>query len=211
MKNYKGYLFDLDGTLVKSEELKGKALAKTCNLYGGYVKSDIYKNVMGENWETVTGYFFYKGNITPSKNEFNEKFKLIYLELLNNDLTLTDGILNYLRRLSETDSRLGLVSSAAEWMVNNILNRFELSHFFEIIITQENVIKHKPDPEPYILALDKLDLQPDEVLVFEDSEAGLKSAIVAGCKTIAVKHEFNAQNDLTASLKQIYSFRELTA
>ncbi|MCP4178163.1 MAG: HAD family phosphatase [bacterium] len=209
MKNYKGYIFDLDGTLVESEELKGLALAETCNLYGRHVTSEIYKKVMGENWDIVTNYFFTEANISPKIHEFNNNFKLKYEQLLNENLSPTDGILLYLKKLSKTGSKLGLVSSAAKWMVNNILTKFEMNNLFEVVIAQEDVTKHKPDPEPYMLALKRLNLRPENVLVFEDSTAGLKAAFNAGCDVIAIKHNFNALNDLSLSQKQIKSFKEL--
>ena len=87
MKDYSAYLFDLDGTLVDSERLKGKALSETCRLFGGRVEASIYKEVMGESWFQVTKYFFKVAEIKPDIDKFNAEFRIIYQELLRIELT----------------------------------------------------------------------------------------------------------------------------
>ena len=81
-------LFDMDGTLVDSERLKGQALVESCSLFGGSVKVDNYKAVMGESWENVARYFFNKAQIDPDLHQFNTEFKKIYLELIFQKLLL---------------------------------------------------------------------------------------------------------------------------
>jgi HAD superfamily hydrolase (TIGR01509 family) len=89
-----------------------------------------------------------------------------------------------------------------------VLSQLELSGFFDIVITKENVTKHKPDPEAYVLALEKLSLPSSEVLIFEDSNAGLVAARNANCDVVAFKHEFNANHDLSLAIQTISDFNE---
>lgn len=198
----------MDGTLVDSEKLKGKALSKTCGLYGGKADINIYKAVMGEKWEIVTNHFFKLAEIEPDFDEFNSKFKWIYQDLLGKELKLSPGVLNFLLKLQTEDKKLALVSSASEWMVNHVLEQLELTHFFDFVISKEQVSKHKPEPEPYLLALRKLALPSSEVLIFEDSNAGLIAAEKANCDAVAFRHEFNSNNDLSLSLRIISDFNE---
>ena len=99
MKNYTAYLFDLDGTLVDSEKLKGKALAETCSLFGGSVDVNVYKTVMGERWFNVTSHFFTMAKIDPEIEEFNAEFKKIYQELLLKELTPNPNVVELLFKL----------------------------------------------------------------------------------------------------------------
>lgn len=78
---YEVYLFDMDGTLVKSEPLKGKALALACLDYGATVDHNIYKEVMGESWQVVTNCFFKHADIAPSLSEFNLAFRSHYEQM----------------------------------------------------------------------------------------------------------------------------------
>jgi len=77
---------------------------------------------------------------------------------------------------------------------------------FDITITREHVTAHKPNPEAYEQALSQLSLSNHEVLIYEDSYAGLQAAHAAGCKSIAVQHEFNIENDLSLARKIISDF-----
>lgn len=208
MKNYTAYLFDLDGTLVDSEKIKGKALAKTCSLFGGKVEVKVYKTVMGERWLNVINHFFEMANIDPNIEEFNEEFKKIYQELLLKELTPNPNVVELLTKLKEKEKILGVVSSASGWMVDQVLSQLDLSVFFELIITKEHVTRHKPDPEAYLLALEKLSLPSSEVLIFEDSNAGLKAARNTNCDSVAFKHEFNGSHDLSLAIQIITDFNE---
>ncbi|MBW3698462.1 HAD family phosphatase [Vibrio sp. T187] len=209
MKDYQAYLFDMDGTLVNSEPLKGKALALACADYGASVDFNIYKAVMGESWPVVTGHFFTNAQISPNIDEFNQYFRAHYQSLLSSHLELTRGAKSYIEMLKESGKKCAVVSSAATWMVESILTALELNNAFEVVITQEHVTKHKPDPEAYHLALSLLSVSPNDTLVFEDSHAGISAGVASGCDVVALKHEFNGCNDLSAAIQAIDSYEEL--
>ncbi|SDH90335.1 haloacid dehalogenase superfamily, subfamily IA, variant 3 with third motif having DD or ED [Vibrio xiamenensis] len=206
MLQYQAYLFDMDGTLVQSEPLKGQALAMACHDFGAKVSADIYKAVMGESWSVVTGHFFKQGGIAPQLDEFNLKFRAHYQTLLANELKVTQGAIELLQHLKAEQRAVAVVSSAATWMVDEILNRLGIAELFDVVITQEHVSRHKPDPQAYDLALSQLALKPSEVLVFEDSNAGVEAGVRAGCDVVAIRHDFNGQNDLSKALAVIEVF-----
>lgn len=209
LKEYSAYFFDLDGTLVDSEKLKGKALAETCSLFGAKVDAAIYKTVMGESWEHVTAYFFKKANIAPDFDTFSDRFKKIYQELIRKELKPNPNIEKLLTTLKDKKKILGLVSSASGWMVDQVLSQLNLSEFFDIVITKEDVTKYKPDPEAYLLALERLSLSGSQVLIFEDSKSGLIAAKKASCDSVAFRHEFNVNNDFSLALMVISDFDEV--
>lgn len=208
MRIYTAYLFDLDGTLVDSEKIKGKALVETIRLFGGEVDVSTYKTVMGERWEFVANHFFSIAKIKPEIEDFNSAFKLVYQELLLKELNPNPNVVELLIKLKAQRKILGVVSSASGWMVNQVLSQLELSDFFEFVITKEQVTRHKPDPEAYLLALKMLSLPSSEVLIFEDSNAGLKAARNANCDSVAFKHEFNSNHDLSLAIQIISDFNE---
>ncbi len=209
LKRYKAFLFDMDGTLVDSEPLKGEALAQTCADFGGAVTSDAYKRIMGESIESVAKHFFKVAHIDPDIRLFLERFKETYLRILSGNATLIDGVDDFIVKLSQYTVKIGLVSSAYRWMVMNVLSQIGLENKFDIIITQEDVQRHKPDPQAYSLAVVKLDVKAGETLVFEDSTAGITAAKRAGCDIVAVIHEFNQEHDFSDSLLQINNYHTL--
>jgi HAD superfamily hydrolase (TIGR01509 family) len=205
----KAYLFDLDGTLAASEFLKARALAQTCASYGAKANHLIYADVMGEDWPTVTGYFVKRYDLRPALDEFNDRFRGFYLDLIEAEVTETRGAIQFVLESRNSGIKTGVVSSAATWMVEKVLAKLGLQKAFDLVITQEDVMRHKPDPEAYLLALSQLRVSGNDTLVFEDSSAGIKAAKAADCHCIAVRHAFNGKHDFSGALHQIDSFSEL--
>lgn len=200
----------MDGTLVNSEKLKGLALSKTCRLWGGRADVDAYKTVMGENWEKVRNHFFEEAHIKPNTESFDREFKRICQELLADKLEPNPNVVQLLSELKNQGKKLGLISSAFNWMVEQVLMQVNLIGFFDIVISKEQVTQHKPHPEAYRIALEKLGLQGPEVLVFEDSFAGVTAAHKANCDVVAFRHEFNIKHDFSQSIQEISDYNEFT-
>ncbi len=209
MKPYQLYLFDMDGTLVNSEPLKGQAIAMACVEMGGDVDFHVYKQVMGESWSVVSAHFFKHAGISPDIEQFNRRFRAHYEHLLSKNLHLTEGARAFLNWLKCCAKPCAVVSSAAPWMVERILKQLALDDQFEMVITQADVQHHKPHPEAFLLALSKFNVAPQQTLVFEDSYAGVRAAVASGCDVIAIKHAFNGGNDLSQALCCIDSYHQL--
>jgi HAD superfamily hydrolase (TIGR01509 family) len=204
----KAYLFDLDGTLAASEALKARALAQACVSYGAEANYLIYAEVMGEDWPTVTRHFFKKYSLNPAIDEFNDRFRGFYLDLIEAEIATTQGARQFVFDTRNSGIKAGVVSSAATWMVERVLSKLNLQNSFDLIITREDVTHHKPHLEAYLLALSRLRVSANETLVFEDSSAGLKAATAAGCRCIAVRHAFNSKHDFSGAFCEIGSFSE---
>jgi HAD superfamily hydrolase (TIGR01509 family) len=202
-------LFDLDGTLAASEALKARALAKACASYGAQADHLIYADVMGEDWSTVTRHFFNRYGLRPDVDEFNARFRSFYTDLIDAELTATDGAKRFVFESRKSGARLGVVSSAATWMVEKVLTKLDLQDAFDIVITQDDVARHKPDPEAYLLALSRLQVSAQDTIVFEDSSAGLTAATAAGCRCITIRHGFDDKHDFSVAVREIESFNEM--
>lgn len=94
-------------------------------------------------------------------------------------------------------------------MIDEILVIANVSELFDIVIAREDVTHHKPDPEAYVLALERLQAEKTNTLIFEDSEAGVIAAWLAGCSVIAIQHEFNVSHNFSRARRVISSFEEM--
>ena len=197
------------GTLAASEALKARALARACASYGVQANHLIYADVMGQDWSTVTRHFFNRYGLKPEFDEFNARFRGIYIDLIDAELAATDGAKRFVFESRKSGARLGVVSSAATWMVEKVLTKLDLQDAFDLVITQEDVARHKPDPEAYLLALSRLQVSARDTIVFEDSFAGLTAAAAAGCRCIAIRHGFNDKHDFSVAVREIESFNEM--
>lgn len=202
-------LFDMDGTVVNSEPVKAEAFAETCRRHGGQIHAGIYKEVLGCKYESVRKHFCDNAGISVPDKIFDTTLKSVYSELVKEKIKLTEGIEKLLSKLKNDYIKTGLVSSARKWQMDAIMNRISLLATFDVFITREDVSHHKPSPEPYLLALKKLNLEAKKVLVFEDSVAGITSAKHAGCEVIAVRHEYNTHQNFESALLEIVSFEDI--
>jgi len=97
-------------------------------------------------------------------------------------------------------------------VVDEILRRFHLRDFFEVIVDGDDVKFGKPDPEAYLITAKKLGVAPAECVVFEDSHVGVLAAKAAGMMCIAVRHqEARVRQDLSAADQVLESFEEFDA
>ena len=84
--------------------------------------------------------------------------------------------------------RMAVVSGSWRENIQAVLTSAKLADAFEVIVAKEDFPTSKPDPEPYLLALSRLNVLPNEAVAIEDSASGVASAVGAGIRTIAVGH-----------------------
>ena len=96
------------------------------------------------------------------------------------------GVEKTLRLLKQKGLKIGLCSGSYLNQIQLLLTNLNISSYFDAIISCEDTDKHKPDPEPYLIAARKLNVPPEHCLVFEDAETGVKAAKKAGMKCVGV-------------------------
>lgn len=169
-------LFDLDGTLVNTEKFDGKLLKKVLNSNG--LKSN--EKFRGHSLEDYISKITQDKKLQKKiKKEFISEYEII---LKNIQIEINNELLRYLKL--GLSPLVALVTANNKQLTRRILNKTGLSKYFEIIVTCEDVKYQKPAPDAYIKALKELNVSPENCIVFEDSEIGVKSAKAAGIKNI---------------------------
>lgn len=207
--SYEAYLFDMDGTLVSSEKLKGEALVRTCNSFGGIADVTDYKEVMGQSYESVRDHFYRISGINAQFENFDESFNQFFYSLISSKVELTCGVHKLVDLLKSEKKKIGIVTSANHWMAKEILAKVKMNHTFDTIVAREDVLNHKPAPDSYIRALNFLSVNPKEALIFEDSESGIAAAVATGSEVVAIRHEFNENHNFDNADLIISDFQEL--
>lgn len=181
----KALIFDVDGVLVNSMPCHVEAMKVAFDNIGVQInKQDIYEHEGSKTIEIVRDLLI-KANKNPEsfnlediihqyKQEFNKISRLEPFEGLKNVL----DTLKYKYRLC-------VVSGAEESIVLDILEKLYLG-VFDIIITAKDVEDGKPEPEPYLKAVEKLGIEKDECIVFENAILGVESAKRAGLYCVAI-------------------------
>ncbi|MCD4706613.1 MAG: HAD family phosphatase [Candidatus Sabulitectum sp.] len=193
-------LFDMDGVLVNTEPLKGLAHVLAVRSLGGDASLGLYKRWMGRPRQEVANNYIEHSNVHADLDEYDQLFQEKYFYLLKNHLVSTRNVSKLLTDLHQLNIRIALVSSSRKWMIDYILSKLSLGDMFDSIVSSDDVTSEKPDPEPYRIALKQLGIKPANGLAIEDSESGVTAATQAGLAVIAIRHDFNTQQNLSNAI-----------
>jgi len=104
------------------------------------------------------------------------------------EIPLPRNLKEFLIQLKEQNIAAGLVTGATRSQVEYILERVELAEYFDLIVAGDDLSASKPEPEPYLLAVKKLNLKPAECLAIEDNPVGIEAAKGAKIQVVGISH-----------------------
>jgi pyrophosphatase PpaX len=180
--NINTILFDLDGTLIDTNELIISTYLHTLEKYfpGKYTREDVLP-FLGPTLHEV----FEK--MDPDRVE---EMVLDYrtFNLANHDALVKEfvGVMETIETLKEKGYKLAIVTTKREDVAFKGLRLMKLDPFFDVMIAYDHVKKVKPDPEPIFLALEKLGSKPEEALMVGDNFHDVLAGKNAGTKTAGV-------------------------
>ena len=104
------------------------------------------------------------------------------------EILLPSNLAPFLTQLKEQNIALGLVTGAARLAVDYVLDRVELTPYFDVIVAGDDLQASKPEPEPYLLAASKLNLSPSECLAIENNPVGITAAKQAKIQVVGISN-----------------------
>lgn len=178
-KEYKALAFDFDGTLFDTAELNYKAYRLAYFDLGVEITPEMFARTKG-----LSVYEFNRAMGVDCDVEELRRLKEKYYRTMS-VYARPNYYLLYMIRSARIP--VALVTTARLTNIFPLLQKYELENAFAVMVTQEDVEKHKPDPEAYNLAVKKLGIRAEEVLAFEDSRAGFVSARSAGLDCVQIR------------------------
>ena len=180
----KAIIFDMDGVLVDSMRFQADAWAKAFQDAGiNIVREDIYE-LEGSNDKRLIKSIFKEARKEPEPEHF-ERLPEKKRELLEFDRIIPfEGIPECLDELKR-HFRLAMVSGSNRNTVGKIVDKF-FSGYFDVVINGSDLERGKPDPDPYLKALEMLGLTKNECMVIENAPLGITAAKRAGLYCVAV-------------------------
>lgn len=189
MTKIRAVTFDLDGLMFNTEDIYPMALDRTCQGRGAMYGPSLREQMMGRPGSTALKILIealaWDTTIEAIQTETDGHLR----ELLPLHLATMPGLLELLIALESHGIPKAIGTSSRRWFVDTVLAPFELSPRFHTILTAEDVINGKPEPEIYLKAAERLGVEPHEMAVLEDSTNGCRAALAAGCVAIAVPNE----------------------
>lgn len=180
----KAVFWDIDGTLIDSEELHYQVIADWCQDRGYTLSIDDNAELLGksmaEKWQHLSSVHDFKADAAL----FSTECAQMYCDALNPEMKRDEPV-KVFTEIASRQIPQACVSNGDLAVVAANLITLQLTEFVKFSISGEDVKNGKPDPEPYSLAAEKLGLSPDQCLVVEDSTVGVKSASAAGMTVVA--------------------------
>jgi beta-phosphoglucomutase len=187
VKTRRAVLWDMDGTLIDSEELHWISWRDTMAREGIAITHEQFLSSFGQRNDSIVPRWLGTG-ATPERIErvADAKEELYRLMVRRDGISPLPGVEDWLRRLHDQGWLQAIASAAPRANVDAILEAMSATRFFQAIVSAEDVRRGKPDPEVYLTAASRVGASPDKCIVLEDAVAGVQGARSAGMKSIGV-------------------------
>jgi pseudouridine-5'-monophosphatase len=207
-------IFDLDGLMADSESLAEWSWDQVLQRYGHKLDTQTLQSILGLR-------------VIDSARELCQRFQLpldpeeaagardeLFLKAVPSQLKACPGLYPLLEELEIRRMPLGVATSGHKRYVELALQTLDIQHRFQAIARGDEVERGKPDPEVYLLASNRLGVEPSRCLVLEDAPLGVAAAVAAGMRCAAVPNprvprpEFSAAHYVFHSLTEVHNALE---
>ena len=193
----KAVIFDMDGVIFDTEKVYLDIWIEVFEKYGYKMTKELYVNVMGTGRKNVIKTFLENfGDDLPIEKMYEEKDNQLFYILENQGIPLKEGVKELFSMLKEKNYKIALATSAKRERVEKQIKDKWLKESFDAIVCGDDVEKGKPSPDIFLKAAKKIDVEPENCFVVEDSPAGIKAAFSGGMKGIHVEDLKAADEDI---------------
>jgi len=206
----KTILFDFDGVVVDSERLHLKALGEVLHNHGISYPNDLLNDFVGKNDS-----LFYQYVI----DNLNSSYELDYLLKQKNkifdkivrELQPIDGFLDFIDIVIQKNIPRAIVTSSSGETLKMVSEIFPFQNYIDIVVCEEDTTRHKPHPEPYLLALERTGGEKETTLIIEDSANGIKAGKSAGYIVFGLTTSLPRKPLLEAGADKVFdSYKEIS-
>jgi len=206
----RGAIFDFDGVIVDSHPVHKRAWKKFLESVGRTASEEELQFVLdGRKREEILRHFL--GDLDPELMfEYGHRKEQFFRNEAS-DVLMIEGLLSFLEDLADSHVALAVASSGSESRINSLLDRLDLKKHFRVVVTGDEVECGKPDPAIFLKAAQGLQLDPLELIAFEDAQSGVKAARSAGMMCIGIAQPDGASALLDAGANfVVQDFRSLS-
>jgi HAD superfamily hydrolase (TIGR01509 family) len=204
-------VFDLDGVLIESEQVWDSAREELVRERGGTWDERATTDMMGMSSTEWSSYMHDRFGVPMSPAEINDDVVRRVAAKYEERLPLLPHAIETVRELGARWS-LGVASSSNRPIIELVLDRMGVADCFAAVVSSEEVANGKPAPDVYLAAARELEVDQTKCAAVEDSTNGIKSAVAAGMRTIAVPNrQFRPDDDvLSTAAVVVPSLAEVT-
>jgi len=187
MSQARAVLWDMDGTLVDSEEFHWISWREALANQGVAITREQFLSSFGQRNDSVIPGWLGAATAPERIQTIGNAKEEVYRQLIRErGITALPGVSYWLRWLHEQGWLQAIASSAPRPNVEVVLHALSASNAFETIVSADDVQRGKPDPEVYLTAAQRLGVSPARCIVVEDAAAGIAGASNAGMRSVGV-------------------------
>jgi HAD superfamily hydrolase (TIGR01509 family) len=192
-------VFDLDGLMFDTEALFFRVTSQVLESRGKRFTPEIMRSLIGRRAAEVAGWLQTMAGIDEPPEIILGEVRERFAAEVDTAVHPTPGLFALLDHLQRRGLPPAVATSSGRAYADRLLARHGLAARFAFVLTSEDVTRGKPDPEIYRLAAGRFAIDAGEMLVLEDSPAGVESARGAGAVAVAVPHEHSPAEALRSA------------
>jgi HAD superfamily hydrolase (TIGR01509 family) len=192
-------VFDLDGVLIESEQVWDAAREELVSERGGTWDERATTDMMGMSSKEWSSYMHDRLGVPMTPAEINDDVVRRVAAAYEEHLPMLPHAVETARELGGR-WRLAVASSSNRPIIELVLDRMGVRECFVAVVSSGEVANGKPAPDVYLAAARELGVDPEDCVAIEDSTNGIKAAVAAGMRTIAVPNrQFRPDDNVLAS------------
>ncbi len=204
-------IFDMDGVICHTNPFHSIAFKEFFakrNIHPS--EGEFEKHMYGKSNSYIMSHFFKRKIEKQELLDLEDEKEGLFREIYKNHIEPLSGFMNFFHDLQKGSFKLGVATSAPFANLELIAGQLDLFPYFGSVFASEHVTKHKPDPEVYLSSAKRLQVDPANCLVFEDSFSGVTAGLNAGMKVVAVLSS-HSKEELPESHFYIKDYNEISS
>jgi len=187
-------VFDLDGLLVNTEDLYEQAGETVLRRRGKTYDAALREQMMGRPVVDAIRLMIDCHSLPDTLDDLMCECKEVLEALMATSLAPMPGVERFLNKLGAANIPMAVATSATPEYAEHVLTTLGLKNRFRFVLTAADIRHGKPDPEVYLLAAERLGIEPSQMMVLEDSGNGCHAAVAAGAYSVAVPNRHTREH-----------------
>lgn len=208
LKNIKGAIFDMDGTLIDSLMIWNVIWERFGDIFcdgKDFMPSPADdKAVRTKTLKDAMHFLHSRYSIGKNGDEVFEAASKIMEDFYSNEVKLKDGVADFLEHCHNQGIKMCIASATDTSLIKIALEHCKIEKYFESIISCAKIGKGKDKPDVYLKALETLGTKTSETCIFEDSHIAIETADKLGIKTVGIFDKYNYDQDKIKSIASVY-------